>query len=65
MIAHTRCCRLVTHNTVEERMLAVSRRKLVLERVVVQTAADARLRQARTPAPPCQLGCVPLCGAPG
>ncbi|KAK9827617.1 hypothetical protein WJX81_006723 [Elliptochloris bilobata] len=37
--------RLVTHNTVEERMLAVSRRKLVLERVVVQTAADASLRQ--------------------
>lgn len=42
--------RLVTHNTVEERMLAVSRKKLVLERVVVQTAADASLRQARRPA---------------
>ena len=41
-------------------MLAVSRRKLVLERVVVQTAADARLRQARAPAPPWQPGCVPL-----
>lgn len=39
--------RLVTHNTVEERMLAVSRKKLVLERVVVQTAADASLRQVQ------------------
>jgi len=46
-----RPARLVTHNTVEERMLAVSRRKLVLERVVVQTN-DASLRQARRPPPP-------------
>ena len=43
----------MTHNTVEERMLAVSRKKLVLERVVVQTAADASLRQARRP--PCAV----------
>ena len=51
-VANTACGkrRLVTHNTVEERMLAVSRKKLVLERVVVQTGADASLRQARRPA---------------
>ncbi len=41
----------MTHNTVEERMLAVSRRKLVLERVVVQTN-DVSLRQVRRPPPP-------------
>jgi len=60
-----RPARLVTHNTVEERMLAVSRRKLVLERVVVQTN-DASLRQARRPPPPppCHPACTcPTCGA--
>ena len=34
-------------------MLAVSRKKLVLERVVVQTAADASLRQVRRSAHMC------------